>query len=227
MDKYTVARFSVGGEHFEILVKPDPALNFKLGAETGISKILMVETIFTDSSKGLRASEEKLKKAFNTDDILQIAQIILRKGELQLTTDQRRRLVEEKRKQIIAFISRNCLDPRTGFPHPPLRIEQAMSQLRLVIDPFKSGEEQARDVIDKLRPILPIKLEKIKLAVKIPPEYAAKVIGIAKEFGELSREEWQSDGSWIAVVEMSAGLHAPFLERIGKVTQGNYQTKIL
>ena len=102
-----------------------------------------------------------------------------------------------------------------------------MEQIRVVIDPFKSGEEQAREIIDDLRPILPLKFEKIKIAIKVPPEHAAKIIGIAKEFGDVSREEWQSDGSWIAVVEMPAGLHAPFLERIGKATQGNYQTKML
>ncbi len=224
---YTTARLSVAGEHFEILVKPDPALDFKLGKRAEIANILMVDTIFTDSGKGLRASEEKLKKAFNTVDPLEVASIILRRGELQLTTEQRRRLVEEKRRQIIAFIARNCIDPRTGFPHPPARIEQALEQIRVVIDPFKSGDEQAREIIDDLRPILPLKFEKIKLAVKVPPEYAARTIGVVKEFGDVSREEWQRDGSWIAVVEMPAGLHAPFLERIGKATQGNYQTKIL
>lgn len=224
---YTTTRLSVMGERFEILVRPDPALDFKLGKLAEISNVLVVDTIFTDSGKGLRASEEKLKKAFNTVDVLEIAGIILKRGELQLTTEQRHRLVEEKRRQIISFISRNCIDPRTGFPHPPTRIEQALEQIRVVIDPFKSGEEQARAIIDDLRPILPLKFEKIKIAVKVPPEHAAKVIGIVKEFGDVSRDEWQSDGSWIAVVEMPAGLHAPFLERIGKATQGNYQTKML
>ena len=224
---YTTARLTVAGEHFEILVKPDPAMDFKLGKRTEITNILVADTVFTDSSKGLRASEEKLKKAFSTTDPLEIASIILKRGELQLTTDQRRRLVEEKRKQIIAFLARNCIDPRTGFPHPPTRIEQALEQIRMVVDPFKSGEEQARDIIDDLRPIIPLRFEKMKIAVKIPPEHAARAIGIAKEFGSVSREEWQSDGSWVAVVEIPAGLHAPFLERIGKATQGNYQTKML
>ena len=227
MDKHTLTRLSVAGERFEILVRPDAALNFKLGIQTEISSILVVDTIFTDSSKGLRASEEKLHKAFSTTDTFEIAQIIMRRGELQLTSEQRRKLVEEKRLQIISFISRNCIDPRTGFSHPPLRVEQAMDQIRMVIDPFKSGEEQARVVIDDLRAILPIRFEKIRLAIKIPPEYAAKSIGVVREFGNVSKDEWQSDGSWIAVVEMPAGLRAPFLERVGKVTQGNYQTKIL
>jgi len=218
---------TVGGEHFEVLVRPDPALQFKLGQQSDVSKVLVSEDIYTDSGKGLRASEEKLKKAFGTDDVYKVAETVLRRGELQLTTEQRRELVEAKRKQIINFIVRNCIDPRTGAPHPPLRIEQALSQIRLVIDPFKSGEEQAKDVIEALRPILPLRIESLRIAVKIPPDHAPRVIGMVKEFGTVSRDEWQSDGSWIAIVEMPAGLHAAFLERLGKITQGNYQTRIL
>lgn len=227
MERYTTARISVAGEHFEILVNPDEALDFKSGKQVILSKILVVDTIFTDSNKGLQASEEKLKKAFNTVNALEIAEIILRHGDLQVTAEQRRRLVEEKRRQIISFISKNCVDPRTGFSHPPLRVEQAMSQIRLVIDPFKSGEEQARAVIDELRPIIPLKFGKIRIGIKIPPEHSARVLGIVKEFGDITRNEWQSDGSWIAIVEMPAGLHSTFLDRIAKITQGNYQTKML
>lgn len=218
---------TVAGEHFEILVKPDSALDFKLGKPAGIQNIIVIDTIFADAGKGLRASEEKLQKAFQTTDPYKIAEVILRRGEFQLTTEQRHRLVEEKRKQIVAFISRHCIDPRTGFPHPPLRVEQAMEQVRIIIDPFKSGEEQANDVMDALRPILPLKIQQIRIAVKIPPEHAARILGMAKEFGAIKQEEWQKDGSWVAVVEMPAGLHSSFLERIGKITQGNYQTKIL
>ena len=226
-EKYTVARLAVAGEQYEVLVRPDPALEFKLGLQQDISKILVADAVFTDSGKGLRASDEKLKKAFGTLDIYKIADTILHRGELQLTTDQRHRLVEEKRRQIVNFIARNCIDPRTGYPHPPLRIEQALSQIRIVVDPFKSGEEQAREVIDALRPVLPLRTENLRIAVKIPPEHAPRVKGVAKEFGTISNEEWQSDGSWVAVVQMPAGLHAPFLERLGKITQGNYQTRML
>jgi ribosome maturation protein SDO1 len=226
-EKYTTARMTLSGEHFEILVKPDDALEFKMGKPIGISHILVVDTIFSDASKGQRASMENLEKIFKTTDSFKIAETILKRGELQLTTEQRHGLVEEKRKQVVNFIARHCIDPRTGFPHPPLRIEQAMSQVRLVIDPFKSGEEQARMVIDELRSILPLKIEQMRIAVKIPPEYAARTLGVAKNFGIIKQEEWQRDGSWVAVIEMAAGLHSDFLEKIGKITQGNYQTKIL
>src|SRR5207244_5097630 len=90
--------------------------------------------------------------------------------ELQITTEQRRQLIEERRRQIVTIISRNAIDPRTRAPHPTLRIEQAMGQVRLSIDPYKSAEEQAKLVLEELRPILPIKLEQMRIAVKVFPE---------------------------------------------------------
>jgi ribosome maturation protein SDO1 len=136
-------------------------------------------------------------------------------------------MTEEKRKQIVAFLARHCIDPRTGAPHPPLRIEQALSQIRVSIDPFKSTEEQAKTIIEDLRPIIPLKIEQMRVAVKVFAEHAAKAYGAIKNFGTITREEWQKDGSWIGVVEMPAGLYGPFIERLGKLTQGTIQTKIL
>jgi ribosome maturation protein SDO1 len=226
-ERYTTARLTLAGERFEILVRPEPAFDFKRGRSIQVFEVLVADVIFTDASKGLRASEEQLQKAFHTTDTGKVADTILKRGELQLTIEQRRNLVDEKRKQIVSFIARQCVDPRTGFPHPPLRIEQAMEQIRLVVDPFKDGEEQARAVIEDLRPILPLKMEQLTIAVKVPAEYAAQTIGVAKKFAKVSQEEWQKNGSWIGVVEMPAGLHSSFLERIGAVTHGNYQTKII
>jgi len=226
-EKFTTARISRDGEKFEILVKPEPALEYKMGKALGISQLLVIEEIFSDGGKGTRASTEKLEKAFGTIDPLKIAEDIMRHGDLQLTTDQRRQLVEDKRKQIVAFISRNCIDPRTGTPHPPLRIEQALSQVKYSIDPFKPPEEQSKDIIDELRSIIPIKMEQMRVAVKIFAEYAAKGYGAVKGYGTITKEEWQADGALVAVVEMPAGVYGPFLERLGKITQGTIQTKIL
>jgi len=226
-DRYTTARMTKSGEKFEILVKPDPALDFKMGKDMPISQMLVIDEIYADSSKGTHASAEKLQKSFGTTDPLAIAEEIMKHGELQLTTEQRRQLVEDKRKQIVAFISRNCIDPRTGTPHPPLRIEQALSQIRMVVDPFKPADEQAKAVIDELRALLPIKVEKMRVAVKVFPEHAAKAYGSIKGFGTITKEEWQADGSLVALVEMPAGLYGPFIDRIGKITQGTVQTKVL
>src|SRR5574341_1286189 len=111
-DKFTIIRFSVEGEKFELLVKPEPALEYKLGKRKDISTVLVSDEIYSDSNKGTRASTEKLMKAFKTTDPATIATLILQKGDLNLTTDQRRKMVLEKRKQIVDFIAKTYLDPR-------------------------------------------------------------------------------------------------------------------
>ena len=226
-DRYTIARIDHDGEHFEILTKPDPALAFKLGKTLTLSQVLAAEIIFTDAGKGTKASEEKLQTVFGTTDPLKIAEVILKKGTLQLTTEQRKQLVEDKRRQIISFISRECVDPKTNLPHPPLRIEQAMKQIHFSIDPSKGVEEQAKDIIKLLRPIIPLKMEKITVAVRIPPEHASKAYGSVKGYGTIKRDQWQADGSWVAVVEMSAGSYGPFLDKLGKITKGNLEAKLM
>lgn len=226
-ERYTVARITRDGDHFEILVKPQPALNYTMGKPAAISEILVTDTIFTDANKGTKAGEDKLHTAFNTTDPRKIAEVILSRGTLQLTTDQRRQLTAEKRKQIIAFIARQAVDPKTNMPHPPLRIEQAMEQIHYPIDPFKDTEEQAKDMIKLLRPVLPIKIEQIQVQVRIPPAYAAKAYGTVKGYGTIKREEWRADGSWFAIIEMPAGLYGPFLEKLGEITKGNAEAKKL
>lgn len=226
-DHLTRARITVDKQHFEILVHPDNALRFKMGKTEKISDILVINTIFTDYKKGLRASEKQLRDSFKITDVNGIAEIILNRGELLLTTAQRRRLVEEKKKQIVTYLSRHCVDPRTGFPHPPLRIEQAMKQIRLVIDPLKSGEAQSEMVIEALRPIIPLKVQKVRMAIKIPAEHVPRVMGAVRNFCSIEKEEWQKNGSWIALTELPAGFQSSLLERLEKITKGNYQVKIL
>ncbi len=226
-ERYTIARITYEGEHFEILTKPESAFAYRLGKTIPVSQVLATETIFTDAGKGSKASEEKLQEIFGTTDPMKIAEMILKKGTLQLTTDQRKQLVEDKRRQIIAFISRECIDPKTNLPHPPLRIEQAMKQIHFSIEPSKSVEEQAKDIIKLLRPIIPLKMEKITVEVHVPPEHASKVYGTVKGFGTLKRDQWQADGSWSATVEISAGSYGPFLDKLGKMTRGNIEAKLV
>jgi len=226
-EKYTVARITKDTEHFEILVKPQKALDYRMGKIAGITEVLAAETIFSDANKGSRASEENLRKAFGTTDPIKIAETILKTGILQLTTEQRRKMVEDKRRQIIDFISRQCIDPKTNLPHPPLRIENAMEQIHYPIDPFKPLEEQAKEIIKLLRPILPLKMEQISVGVTLPAQYSAKGYGAIKGFGTIKREEWRTDGSWHGVIEMPAGLYAPLVDKLGEVTKGNGEAKII
>lgn len=226
-EKFTVARLTRENEHFEILIKPQKALDYRNGKLSSITEVLAADIIFSDANKGTKVSEESMRKAFKTVDTLIIADEILKKGTLQLTTDQRRKMVEDKRKQVIDFISRQAVDPKTNLPHPPMRIENAMEQIRYQIDPYKPVEEQARDIVKLLRPILPLKIEQITVAVRIPAEHSARAYGTIKTLGTIKREEWRSDGSWYGELELPAGSYASLLNKLGNITKGSGEAKII
>ena len=226
-DKLSIVRLIIEGEKFEILVKPDPALEYKMGKRTDISNILASDEIYTDSSKGNRASKEKLEKYFRTSNTIDVARIILEKGELNLTSEQRRRLVEEKRKQIINIITRSYVDPKTHLPHPPLRIEQAMEECKVSIDPFKKAEDQVKSVVDALRSILPMKSERLKFTLIVPAQYAAQSYSVIKSMGEIIKEEWQADGSLKVIIEIPAAIQANMMDRLASITKGTAQAVMM
>jgi ribosome maturation protein SDO1 len=224
-DKLTVARLILDGEKFEVLVKPDPALEFKMGKRSDISGALVSDEIYSDANKGSRASSEKMMKHFKTTDSVDIAKQILAKGELNLTTDQRRKMVEEKKRQIVQFINRSFVDPKTHLPHPIVRIEAAMEEVRVPIDPFRKVDDQAKAIVDAVRKILPLKSETLKLTITVPPQFAAQSYSALKSTGDLLSEEWLADGSLRATVDINASLKGQFLDRLGAVTKGSAHVK--
>jgi len=227
VDKVTVIRYSFAGEKFEILVKPDPALEYRLGKRKDISSILVSDEIYSDSNKGTRASTEKLQKAFKTTDQTAIIEIIVQKGDLNLTTDQRRKMTSEKQKQVVEYIAKTYVDPKSHLPHPPLRIQQAMDDGRVSIDPHKTVEDQVKDIVEKLRSIIPLKSENLTLEIIVPAQYTAQSYSVLKSTGTLKKEEWQSNGSLKAILEIPAAARPNVIDRLGSITKGTASVEVL
>ena len=227
LDDAVIARLKKGEEHFEVLVDPYAAADLIDGKEMDIIKSLAIDAIFKDSKKGTHATEESLKEKFGTDDIAEIAKQIIVSGTIQLTTEQRNKMQENKKNRIIETISRNAMDPQTKAPHPRQRIELAMEEAKVHIDPFKPVSEQVKTIIDVLRPLMPISMEHVRISVKIPAEHIGKAYGVARNYGKLEREDWQSDGSWIGIIKIPAGMQTDFYDKLNDVTKGNISTKIL
>lgn len=227
LDEAVIARLKKGEEHFEVLVDPYAAADLIDGKEVDIIKNLAIDAIFKDSKKGTHASEESLQKNFGTGDIAVITKQIILKGDIQLTTDQRHKMQKNKTNRIIETIAKNAMDPKTKAPHPRQRIELAMEQAGVHVDPFKPVSEQVKTIIELLRPIIPISMENIRISVKISAEQIGKAYGTVRAFGSLEREDWQSDGSWIGIIKLPAGMQTDFYDKLNDVTKGNVSTKIL
>ncbi len=239
LEDAVVARFKKGKKVFEVLVDPYGAENVRgrrgKNAESGteeigeiseISEILAVEEIFEDASKGERAKEDDLRAVFGTTDVREIALRILKEGEIQLTTEQRRRITEEKRRAVIDRISRICVNPQTNTPHPPTRIEIALKEAKFHIDAMKSIDSLVKDAINALKPILPIKVHTNEIAVKIPAAYTGRIYEIKRNY-EIIKEEWQPDGSFIAILRVPAGMKDELFALLNEITRGEVETKIL
>ena len=226
-DKTTVVRYTYSGDKFELLVKPDPAFDYKTGKLSEISKILISEEIYTDSNKGTRATNEKLNQVFKTTDPAKIAEIIMKKGELNLTTEQRKKMTSEKRKQLVTFIAKTYVDLRSHLPHPPLRIEQALDDGRVSIDPFKNIDEQVKEVVEKLRPIIPLKSENVILEISVPAQFVAQSYTVLKSTGTLKKEDWQTNGSLKAILEIPAAARPHVIDRLGSITKGTATVEVV
>lgn len=222
-----LARLKKRGKNFEIVIDADLAVDFREGKVADIKDVLNSENIFIDAKKGELASENDIKRIFETDDMLKVAETIIKHGEIQLTAEYRKKIREQKRKKIVEIIHRDGVDPRTHLPHPTARIESAMDEAKVSIDEIRRAEDQVDEVLEKLRPILPIRFEINEIAIKIPVEYATKTYSLVKSSAKIMREEWLNSGDWVCVVEMPAGLREDFFNRLNKATKGNVQTKIL
>jgi len=228
LEDAVVARYEYKGHRFEVLVDPDGVDKIRKDPDkVNVSEYLVVDEIFKDARKGDRVGEELLREIFGTTDPIEVAKQIILKGEVQLTTEQRRKMLEERKRQIVAIIARNAINPQTRTPHPPQRIERAMEEAKVHIDPLKSAEEQVPMVLKAIKRLIPIKFEKIKIAVKLSAEDYGRVYGDLTKMGVITREEWQPDGSWIGIVEIPAGIQGDFLGMLNKKTHGRVQTRFI
>jgi len=229
LDEAVTARLESHGERFEVLVDPDAALAIKRGEFEGeLEAVIAAEDVFEDAASGDRPPENALEEVFDTTDPLEIIPEVIRRGEIQITAEQRREMQEQKRRQLINRIARNAVNPQMDdAPHPPERIESALEETDFRIDPMDPVESQVDEALDALRPVIPIRFDTVRVAVQLPADYAGSGQAQVREFGDLQREEWQPDGSWIGVVEFPAGMQNDFYDLVNEVSSGEAETRIV
>ncbi len=218
MPEPVIARITRAGKRFEIYVYPEKAYQFREGRPVDVRSILAVENVFTDARKALKASSADLKKAFGTTDPYEIAEIILKEGEVQLTAEYRKKLQEEKTRWIVNYIHKNFVDPQTNLPHPVSRIQKAMKEAKVKIDPMKEPEQQVKEVVEQLRKILPLKSGQVRMTVIVPASVWAKARSLLAGQGSILSEKWSDDGTQVTFkVELPIGAQMLVLERIGEM----------
>ncbi|MEO2180004.1 MAG: ribosome assembly factor SBDS [Candidatus Poseidoniia archaeon] len=227
LEDAVIARYETGGNRFEILIDPKAAQSYSEGDEIDWEDAIAADGIWSDSAKGERAPDSIVNNTFETTDLIDIYKKILAEGTIQLTSQQRKEMVEQKRKRIVAHIVANAMNPQTGGPHPPQRIENAIDEVRYSVDPMETMDKQVEKIIKLIKTLIPISFEKIRVAVKIQAIYVGKCYGQITSLSKIESEEYQKDGSWIGMLEMSATSFAKLEDALGSLTKGTAETKML
>ena len=229
LEDAVTARLESHGARFEVLIDPDAALEIKRDEFDGeLAEVIAAEDVFEDASRGDRPAETDLEDVFDTTEPLAIIPEVIKRGEIQITAEQRREMQEQKRKQLINTIARNAVNPQMDdAPHPPERIERALEEAGFRIDPMEPVSEQVDEALEDLRPVIPIRFDEVTIAVQLPADYAGSGQAEVRQYGELEREEWQSDGSWVGVVTFPAGLQNDFYDMVNELTSGEAETRVI
>lgn len=226
MDTSDAVRVSYrGDDEFEILVEPDLAKEVKLdGKEHDIQRMLFVQEVFKDADSGERASADDLEKEFGTRQVMKAAEEIFEKGDMQLTTEQKKEMREEKYRQVVDMIARRAQDPKTGNPHPPNRVENALEEAGFNAEPMKDVEEQFDEAIDMIKPIIPVSLDEKRVAVKIPSDKAGKAYDMIQKMADVKEEQWGGE-YFYAKIKLPAGALTELMDEIQEATGGAAQVK--
>ena len=195
LDDSVLARMEKGGKRYELLVDPEMVDDFKNDPDSvNIDDFLAMDEVFHDARGGERPTEEAIENTFGTQDILEIAKTILNKGSIQLTTNQRKAIVEKMRQKIIHHIHSQAVDPKTKSPHPVTRIELALEESRYSVDPFKKLELQIKDAVDKLKVLIPLSFETMRLAFKVPGSAYGGAMRVLRNYHV--KDGWLEEGTW-------------------------------
>lgn len=220
--QFQVVKYKFEKTTFEALFKPGCALKVREG-KLGISNATFADEVFiAPHTKGVIAKQPELAKAFPGKSGIDILQVIAEKGEIQYSTEERRQLVEEKKKRIVEYIHKYYCDPTTNNPHPVNRINNALDQMKIQIDIDGPMDKELKEVEKRINDVLPCKRLEVEVIVTIPNDFCKQADQAMKKYGRIASQcpEGQSKKYTVCIVPGDFDLLSKDLAR---ATRGNYQ----
>ena len=217
-----LVKFQKNGAKVEILGKPGMITRYREG-KCSLSDALLDETIYSNSSKGEVASESDIIKLGAKGK--ELLEIILKTGKYSLTAQEKREMVETRKVEVINFIHDNFIDSSSRVPHPMVRIENALKEIKANIDPEVDAEHNVRSILPKLQTIIRLTETSIEGQVVIPNDKMGQCIGICYNLGNVSREEFGPQNAYITLT-VSPGKYDALNDQLSRASQGTAVFKI-
>lgn len=200
----SIVRLKKGGKRFEIACYKNTVRAWRSGAQTDLSEVIQIDTVFSNVSKGAVAPSGDLQKAFGTTDVQKVLMEVLKKGELQVGEKERAVELEELRREICTEVAARCVDPGTQRPHTVGMIEKAMHEVGYNINTSKGAKVQALDLIKVLQAAktIPIARAQMRVRITLPSKDGKrlkdKVLALV---AKVEDDDWGDEWELVALID--------------------------
>uniref|UniRef100_A0A6B2L9Q9 Uncharacterized protein n=1 Tax=Arcella intermedia TaxID=1963864 RepID=A0A6B2L9Q9_9EUKA len=217
-----VVRYKQGKHTFEVGCKVGSVMKYRKTGQGQLNDILITKDIWKDIKKADRASEHELEDSFGKIPHDEMLKAILEKGHLQLTDGERKEILEKKRNEIINYIHKYYIDPKTKTMIPVARIDNALNEVKARIDPDIATETQVQEILKKLPGVLTLKRAEITGVVKTTHQFIANVTGVFKRYNIAIRQEhFSSEGAEFSI-SMVPGDYDKVISDLNTATKGEF-----
>lgn len=213
-------RLKKGKKTYEVLVVEGMVAKYRDGTVKRIEDVVVTPIVFTNSTKGSKASSEQLSDSFQTSDVMEVIKLILQKGEAQESAGERKSKMDAKRQEIISVIQKNYIAP-DGRPLPVVRIENALEQIRPRIDVDVDAERQVTAMYSKLSAVMPMKKNSggMEGTVIVSTALAGQVSGIIRKHATVLRESYSDKAKY----DVDIHSYDLLMKDLARVTKGDFE----
>jgi len=198
-----VVRHKTTGKRFEIACYPNKVEEWRRKVETDINEVVQSTNIYVNVQQGKVAHADALEEAYDTTDKDKIVRIILEKGEIQISKQERQEETETLFKDVATFIVEKCVHAETKQALTLGVVERAMREVGVSLNPNKPAKQQALKVIHLLqeKSSLPIERAKMQLQFSVPKEKSEDLKkALAACITEIQSESTEGTNSVIVIL---------------------------
>lgn len=161
-----IVKLKVGKESFELACFKNKIQQYREKIESDINEVLQVREIFTNAIKGDKANKKLLEKTFPNLNKDKIIDLILNKGDLQVSDKERENNLNNLKKDIASIIVEKTYDTKSGKPFTQKSILDAMKEIGVNINNKEDSKKQALKYIKEIQEknILNIQRKLMKLS---------------------------------------------------------------
>lgn len=222
---YSVARYSISSQGkkyvFEVDINPQPALELRHGKDRDIRDVLKVQRVFTDVSRAQFAKNNDLQKLFGTHDPLIIAGEIIKKGKIQPSLEEERRLHAEKKERIITALMKCAVHAKTKERLTSDDVEKILAKAK--IDLHEPDSWILRQVIEHA----PVTCAVHSVQITLAPQYVGRAKYHLTQFTKIKKEETLPDGRWQVIADVPIGIKEEVFAYLNGLTHGKFESKLL